>query len=98
MRFAAITVAVAALGVLTSAGTASADESARDVIDDLRSQGYNVIVDRVGSGNLDNCVVTGVRNPQSISRMPLGDERDDMDLTGTVTLRQTITVSLNCGG
>ncbi len=96
MRSAAVAVAVAAVGMLASAATAWADESARDVIDDLRGQGYSVIIDRVGSGNLDSCVVTGVRNPQSISRMPLGDERDDMDLTGTVTLRQTITVSLNC--
>jgi hypothetical protein len=88
--------AVAAFGALLApAAPASADPSAQEVIDNLRSQGYNVIIDRVGSGRLSDCTVTGVRNPKSISRLPIGDERDDLNVN-SVTLRQTITVSLDC--
>jgi hypothetical protein len=98
MRTAAVTAvgAVAAFGaLLVPAATASADPSAQEVIDILRSQGYNVVVDRVGSGRLSDCTVTGVRNPKSITRLPIGDERDDLNVN-SVTLRQTITVSLDC--
>ncbi len=91
--------ALAVFGALVAPmPVATADESAQETITRLRDQGYNVIVDRVGSGRLDDCVATGVRNPQTISRMPLGDENDGLNLTSTIVLRQTITVSLNCSG
>lgn len=87
--------AAAFAALLAPATTASADPSAQEVIDTLRAQGYNVIIDRVGSGRLSDCTVTGVRNPKSITRLPVGDERDDLNVN-SVTLRQTITVSLDC--
>ena len=34
----------------------------------LQSEGYTVNVDRVGSGRIDDCVVTSVRNPQTQTR------------------------------
>jgi len=63
------TLAAAAVGVsaalAASAGIASAyDRSPQQVINDLQSQGYTVNIDRVGSGPMDKCVVTNVRNPQ----------------------------------
>lgn len=94
MRTVITATALAALA-LGTAPAAVADDSARDVITNLQNQGYNVVIDRVGSKSLDHCVVTAIRNPKTISRLPLGDERDDLNLS-TVTLRRTITVSLNC--
>lgn len=78
---------------LLSAPTAGADESAADVIGDLRGQGYNVVIDRVGTGSLDRCVVTDVRNPTEIERMRIAIDDD-----APTPIRQTITVSLNCTG
>ena len=97
------TLAAAAVGVsaalAASAGIASADDrSAQQVINDLQSQGYTVNIDRVGSGPMDKCVVTNVRNPQQVTQwVPYlgpgfnGDRALVLDVTS-----QTISVTLDC--
>ena len=64
-------------------------------------QGYQVNVDRVGSGPIDQCVVTGVRNPQTVTELVrVADGRDlfgdiDWDYVEVIKSR-SISVSLDC--
>lgn len=92
----------AALTLVGTAGAASAEtESAQETIQRLRAQGYSVVLDRVGSAQLSDCVVTGFRNERVITQgIPVGPAADDRhygDLgnTGSVISR-SITVSLDC--
>lgn len=92
--------ALAAVAVLTApAGVARAEKSAQETIDDLRRQGYAVQIDKIGTGPLSKCVVTSVRNPQTVTQwVPyvgpgLGDR--GTFLVPVVT-SQTISVSLDC--
>jgi hypothetical protein len=95
--------ALAACGVLAvPAGLASAEETALDTINRYEDAGYTVNIDRVGSAPLDQCVVTGVRNPQEVTRVVRDDghyrwwEGDD-DRRGFVeVISRSISVSLNC--
>jgi hypothetical protein len=87
--------------VLTPAAAAHAAETAQQTISRLQQAGYTVNVDRVGSAPLDDCVVTSVRNPQTVTdyvRVYDGRNRDgsiDVDRVPVVTSR-SISVSLNC--
>jgi len=99
-RYAILAAAAAACGVLAGpAGTAWADESAQDTIARLQKDGYSVTIDKIGTGPMSSCVVTSVRNPQTVTQwMPyvgpgLGD--NSTFLVPVVT-SQTISVSLNC--
>ena len=100
MRRIAMLVAVAACGVLTGpAGLAWADKSVDETISDLQKQGYQVQIDKIGTAPMSQCVVTSVRNPQTVTQwVPyvgpgLGDR-------GTILIpvitSQTISVSLDC--
>ncbi|MGH3580442.1 MAG: hypothetical protein ACRDUB_02565 [Mycobacterium sp.] len=93
----AVTVAAAAL--LASAPSAQADESPLETIGRLQTEGYTVNVDRVGSAPLDRCVVTGVRNPQTVTRQIRVDNgrngKHDYDYIEVVVSR-SISVSLDC--
>ncbi|KUI28003.1 hypothetical protein AU196_05430 [Mycobacterium sp. IS-1742] len=91
-----------AIGVLAApAGIASAQESAQETIDRLRSEGYTVNIDRVGSGPLSECVVTNVRNAKSttswspIDRIGLDD---DITVFDPVVVSRSVSVTLNCAG
>jgi hypothetical protein len=98
-----LALAAAAAGVCgmlaAPAGLASAQESAQEVINRLQSEGYTVNIDRVGTAPLSECVVTSIRNPQTVTQwVPyIGPGRDDGDraLVQVITSR-TISVSLNC--
>lgn len=96
--------ALAAL-VCGAPGVAAADPpSPLDVIEQLEFAGYQVNVDRIGSAPIEECVVTGVRNPQQIT-VPavliddgpghLGGKRDEPYVVDIV-VRQSISVSLDC--
>ncbi|MFM9034142.1 MAG: hypothetical protein ACKOQ4_07615 [Mycobacterium sp.] len=101
MRWTALLAAAAAGLAVTAApaGPASAEQSAQDTISDLQKQGYSVQIDKIGTGPMSKCVVTSVRNPQTLTQwVPyvgpgLGDR-------GTflipVVTSQTIAVSLDC--
>jgi hypothetical protein len=95
-------VAAACAVVVAPAGIASAEQSAQETIGLLEAEGYDVNVDRVGSGTLDQCVVTSVRNPQTQTRTIRvyrgrkdSEGNRDYDLVQIVT-NQTISVSLDC--
>lgn len=92
--------AVAVGGVLAGpAGAVWADESAEQTIDRLQQQGYQVQVDKIGTGPMSKCVVTSVRNPMTTTQwVPyvapgLGDRGT---ILVPVIASQTISVSLNC--
>ena len=104
----ALTVASLAAGaalfaaLIAAPGIASAD-SAVETIGLLEAQGYTVNIDRVGSAPLENCIVTSIRNPQTVTRLVRvergnghGDRgQRDFDLVPVVVSR-SISVSLNC--
>lgn len=92
-------VGVAVLGVMGgSTAIASAEETAQQVISRLKSEGYTVTIDKIGTAPLDQCTVTSVRNPQQVTQLVpyvgpgLGGDRI---LVPSVT-SQTVSVSLNC--
>jgi hypothetical protein len=92
--------AAACLAVLTlPAGLARAEQSAQEQINDLQRQGYLVQIDKIGTGPMSKCIVTSVRNPQTLTQwVPyvgpgLGDR--GTFLIPVVTSR-TISVSLDC--
>jgi hypothetical protein len=100
-RFAILAVTAAVCGVLAApAGQAWADESAQDTINRLQNQGYTVTIDKIGTGPMSSCVVTSVRNPQTMTQWvpyvgPGLGSRGSNFLVPVVT-SQTISVSLNC--
>jgi streptogramin lyase len=100
-RFMTLAVTAAACGVLAGpAGTSWADESAQDTINRLQKDGYSVTVDKIGTGPISSCVVTSVRNPQTVTQWvpyvgPGLGSRGSNFLVPVVT-SQTISVSLNC--
>lgn len=70
MVFTLAAMAEAACGVfIAPAGVASAEPSAIGTIGQLEAQGYSVNIGRIGSGPLSTCVVTSVRNPQTVTRL-----------------------------
>lgn len=96
------TLATSAAAVLLGpVATAHAAESAQDTITRLQASGYTVNIDRVGSRPIGECEVTGVRNPQTVTRYVReydgrrADGRADYDLVPVVVSR-SISVSLDC--
>jgi hypothetical protein len=91
---------VASIGVvLAPVGIATADPArpgnAYQTIGELESAGYNVVIDRVGSAPIGECLVTNVRNPQQVTQtIPVGHGKYREYIT--VVVSQSITVSLNC--
>ena len=84
------------------AASASADDSAQQTISQLQQQGYTVNIDRLGTAPMSQCIVTGVRNPQTVTQwVPyvgprLG--RNNGNFLVPVITSQTISVSLDCTG
>jgi len=105
------TMALAVCGAIAApAGIASAEQGALETIGLLEAEGYHVNVDRVGSGPLSECIVTSVRNPQTVTQLVRvqhhgrhghghdgDDDDDDYDLVPVVVSR-SISVSLDCTG
>jgi hypothetical protein len=89
----------AAAMLLTAAPPANADQSAQETIGLLEAEGYTVNVDRVGSAPLDQCLVTSVRNPQTVTRLIRVDNgrngKHDYDYI-EVVVSKSISVSLDC--
>ena len=76
--------AAAVLGFAAPAVAApSGPGSAQDTISQLESQGYKVIVNRVGSTPLDQASVVAVRHGQTYSRTDSGNPGDDLLTTVT---------------
>jgi len=85
-------------GVIAApAGLASAEESPQEVINRLQGEGYTVNIDRVGSGPLNKCVVTNVRNPQQVTQwVPYVGPGGDGNALVLQVVSQSISVTLDC--
>ena len=95
--------AAAVCGILAGpAGLAWADKSAQETINDLQKQGYQVQIDKIGTAPMSKCIVTSVRNPQTVTQWvpfvgPGLGSRGGTFLVPVIT-SQTIAVSLDCSG
>jgi hypothetical protein len=86
--------ASAALGLAGTANAAPAGASSVDAtVSQLRAQGFQVIVNRVGTAPLDQCTVNAVRPGQTFSRTDSGVPGDH--LVTTVT-NNTVYVDVVC--
>lgn len=100
MRPSAITIAIltAAMLAVPPPG-AAADPSPIETIAQWEAQGYTVNIDRIGNAPLDQCVVTGVRNPQQVTRWVRvedgGWSRHGSDLV-EIVVSQSVSISLDC--
>lgn len=100
-RITLLAAAAAAGGILAGpAGPAWADKTAQETIDDLQQQGYQVQIDKLGTGPLSKCVVTSVRSPHTVTQwVPYvgpGLGNIDGNFLVPVVTSQTISVSLDC--
>ena len=84
--------------IAVPAGLASAEETAQQTISRLQSEGYTVNIDRIGTGPIEQCVVTNVRNPQQVKQwLPYsGPGKDGDRVLVQVVTSQSISVTLNC--
>jgi hypothetical protein len=97
----ALTLAAAAMAagavIGAPAGLASADQGALNTITYWQQQGYQVNIDRVGSAPLESCVVTSVRNPNTITRLVrVGGRGPGPSYLVPVIVSRTVQVSLYC--
>lgn len=84
--------------IAAPAGLAAA-ETAQETISRLQSEGYTVNIDKIGTAPLDQCTVTSVRNPQTVTQwVPyIGPGRgNDRTVLIPAVVSRTISVSLNC--
>ena len=71
--FAAGAMALAALGMTGVANAApSGPATASDTLNSLQARGFHVILNKLGTAPLDQCVVSGVRPGQTYTRMDSG--------------------------
>ena len=88
--------ASAALGLAGTANAAPSGPSSVDqTVSQLRSQGYQVIVNRVGTAPLDQCTISAVRPGQTFSRTDSGAPGAQDDIVTTVT-NKTVYVDVAC--
>ena len=76
--------AAAILGMAAPAGAApTGPGNAQETITELRADGYNVIVNRVGTTPLEQATVVAVRRGQTYSRTDSGNPGDSLATTVT---------------
>jgi hypothetical protein len=86
----------AAVGLAGAAAAAPSGPSPIDsTINQLRSQGYQVVVNRVGTAPLDQCTVNAVRPGQMYSRTDSGAPGAGDDIVTMVTGR-TVYIDVAC--
>jgi hypothetical protein len=80
-----------ATAILGLAGPAAAAPTgpgnAQDTVNALQAQGYNVIINKLGSGPLSQSTVVGVRTGPTYSRTDSGIPGAGNDLITTITAR-----------
>ena len=88
--------ASAALGLAGIANAApSGSPSVNATVSQLRAQGFEVIVNRIGTAPADQCTLDAVRPGQTFSRTDTGVPGAGDDLVTTVT-NKTVYVDLSC--
>jgi hypothetical protein len=88
--------AAAALGLAATVNAAPAGPSSVDAtIDQLRAQGFDVVVNRTGIAPEGQCTLSAVRPGQTYSRTDSGVPGAGDDLVTTVTSK-TVYVEITC--
>ena len=90
--------AAAALGLTSTANAAPAGPSSVDAtIDHLRQQGFEVIVNRIGTAPQEQCTLSAIRPGQTYSRADSGSglPGSAFDIVTTVT-GKTVYVEITC--
>jgi hypothetical protein len=88
--------ASAALGLAGNANAAPAGSpSVNATVSQLRAQGFEVIVNRIGTAPSDQCTVGAVRTGHTFSRTDSGAPGAGDDLVTTVT-NKTVYVDVSC--
>jgi hypothetical protein len=96
MRWLLPVAAICAAATLPT-GLASAEETAQETINRLQSEGYTVNIDRTGTLPMSQCVVTNVRNPNTIKQwVPYVGPGTDERVLVQQTVSQSVSVSLDC--
>ena len=89
-------IAVAAVGLAGAANAApSGPTTAAQTVSNLQARGFHVILNKVGTAPLENCVVSAVRPGQTYSRMDSGAPGAMNDIVTTVTAK-TVYVDVEC--
>ena len=95
----AVTVGALSAAALTLAGAAAAapagPSSVDQTVNQLKADGYNVFVNKVGAAPVDQCTVAAVRAGQTYSRTDSGTPGAQDDIHTTVT-GKTVFVDLAC--
>lgn len=95
---AAVALAATPLGLTAGAHAAPAGPGSVDAtINQLRSQGFDVVVNRTGTAALEQCTVSAVRPGQTFSRSDTGSglPGSAFDIVTTVTAK-TVYVDIVC--
>jgi len=87
--------AAALLMAPTAAAAPSGPSSVEQTINQLRADGYTVIVNKVGAAPADQCTVAAVRAGQTYSRSDSGTPGAQDDIHTTFTVK-TVFVDLAC--
>jgi hypothetical protein len=89
--------AAAALGLPATASSAPAGPSSIDVtVDELRAQGFDVVVSRIGDGPQEQCTLGSVRPGHEYSRTVSGIPGEPGDALESVVLSKTVYVDVLC--
>jgi hypothetical protein len=88
--------AIAAIGLAGAANAApSGPTTASEALNSLQAQGYHVILNKTGTGPLDQCVVHSVRPGQTFERNDSGAPGAGSDIVTTVTAK-TVYLDVAC--
>jgi hypothetical protein len=89
--------ATATLGLTSTAYAAPAGPSSVDAtVNQLREQGFDVIVSRIGTGAPEQCRVSSVRPGQTFSRTVSGLPGGVGDRLVTTVISKTVYVDVTC--
>lgn len=89
-------IAAAAVGLAGAASAApSGPATAAETVSTLQAAGFQVIVNKIGTASLDQCVVNSVRPGQTFTRMDSGAPGAMDDIVTTVTSK-TVYVDVSC--
>jgi hypothetical protein len=91
---AALAFALMPTAVATAQPTTSGD--AGQTISRLEAEDYDVIVDRVGNGDLSQCEVTSIRHPQTLTQTIVTGHDHNRQVV-SVVVSKSIHVTLDCG-
>jgi hypothetical protein len=89
-------IALAGSGLIGVANAApSGPTTASEEVSTLQAHGFHVILNKIGTAPLDQCVVKAVRPGQTFSRMDSGAPGATNDIVTTVTAK-TVYVDVVC--